>query len=151
LTNPTSTIDTTPPAASVDITQKCDIRGCKVRGAEKHICAADGCNKTVHFMCYQGVALMDKKHKTSYPPWPSFQVACTKACYNNAIKTLNINGGRGNWMSDGKGGQEDPHTSMKILLDWMTTESNYNRFCGKNNNWGNKTTICSRTRKKDDN
>jgi hypothetical protein len=61
-------------------------------------------------------------------------VACTKACYNNAIKTLSINGGRGNWTNDGKGGTEDPHASMKILLDWMTTESNYNRFSGKNNN-----------------
>jgi hypothetical protein len=85
-------------------------------------------------MCYQGVVLIDKKHHTSFSPLPSFKVACTKECYNNAIKTLSINGGRGNWTNDGKGGTEDPHTSKKILLDWMTTESNYNRFSGKNNN-----------------
>jgi hypothetical protein len=74
MTNPTSTtVTTTPPAASVDITQKCRTRGSKVRGAEKLICAADGCNKTVHFMCYQGAVLMDKKHTISFPPLPSFR------------------------------------------------------------------------------
>jgi hypothetical protein len=136
MTNPTSTTATTTPrAASEDVTQKCDVRGCKVLvGAEKRICSADGCNKTVHFMCYQGVVLMDKKRKTSIPPLPSFQVACTKSSYNSATKAHSSNGGRGNWLSDGKGGPEDPHTSMHILLGWMTTESNYNRFCGKNNN-----------------
>jgi hypothetical protein len=40
---------------------------------------------------------------------------------------------KGNWESDGKGGPSDPHTSMKILLDWWMTEGNYSRFCGKNN------------------
>ena len=107
-----------------------------MRGAEKRVCAADGCDKTVHLMCYQGVVLVDKKNNnhSSLPPLPGNHVACTKACYNAATKALSGNTGRGNWTSDGKGGTDDPHTSMKILLDWMTTEGNYSRFCGKDNN-----------------
>jgi hypothetical protein len=47
MSNPTSiTTTTTPPIAC----HKCNVRGCKVQGAEKHNCAADGCNKTVHVM-----------------------------------------------------------------------------------------------------
>jgi hypothetical protein len=39
----------------------------------------------------------------------------------------------GKWNGDGKNGLDDPHTSMRILLDWWTTEGNYSRFCGKHN------------------
>jgi hypothetical protein len=144
MTNSTSTsATTTPRAASEDVTQKSDVLGSKILGAENHICSADGCKKTVHVMCYQGVVLMDKKRKTYFPQLPSFQLACTKSCYNSAITAHSSDGGRGNWLSGGKGGPEDPHTSMNILLGWMTTESDYSRFCGTNKNWGNQTTICS--------
>jgi predicted RNA-binding Zn ribbon-like protein len=61
-------------------------------------------------------------------------VACTKVCYQLAIRASSENDpGRGNWCSDGLGGKDDPHHSMKILIDWFTTEGNYARFRGKNN------------------
>jgi hypothetical protein len=36
------------------------------------------------------------------------------------------------WERDGNLGPDDPNSSMRILLDWITTEGNYSRFCGKN-------------------
>jgi hypothetical protein len=41
---------------------------------------------------------------------------------------------RNSWDVDGLYGRDDPNTSMKILLDWWTTEGNYARYRGKNNN-----------------
>jgi hypothetical protein len=41
----------------------------------------------------------------------------------------------GKWNPDGKNGSEDKHsTSMKILLNWMLSEGNYSKYCGKDNN-----------------
>ena len=141
MSNPTSSYTATTttattnaaPTADESLT-RCNVRGCRVRGAEKLTCAADGCNKMAHLMCYQALVLTDKKNNTSLPPLPNLEVACTKACYTAATKALSSNNGRGNWTTDGIHGPEDPHTSMKILLDFLTTEGNYSRFCGKDNN-----------------
>ncbi|KAG7337029.1 hypothetical protein IV203_020185 [Nitzschia inconspicua] len=113
---------------------KCQVRGCRVAGAQRLVCAADGCNKTVHLMCYQGVVLRDKSGG-DLRPLSENHVVCTKACYNNFVKSLSgSDSSRGKWTNDGKGGPDDQHTSMRILLDWMTTEGNYSRYCGKGNN-----------------
>jgi hypothetical protein len=34
------------------------------------------------------------------------------------------------WTRDGKGGPDDPHTSMSTLLKWLTTEGNYSKYRG---------------------
>jgi hypothetical protein len=34
------------------------------------------------------------------------------------------------WDQDGKDGPDDPNTSMRILLDWLLVEGNYNRYRG---------------------
>lgn len=120
-----------PPVA----TEKCSYRSCKVKGAEKEACAASDCSKLCHVMCFQGLLL----NKQNLPPLPGGRVVCTKKCYAKAQKELSgggedQEGGRqGKWDSDGKNGPEDTHTSMRILLDWWTTEGNYSKFCGKHN------------------
>jgi hypothetical protein len=95
-------------------------------------CAAEGCRKKVHLGCYQGIILKNKKDGTELAILPNNGVCCTKGCYNTICKS-GRDSNRGTWDSDGKNGPEDPNTSMKILLDWMTTEGNYSKFCGKNN------------------
>jgi hypothetical protein len=112
---------------------KCDVRGCKVKGADKLTCGGTKCDKKVHVMCYQGIVL--KAKNGSMEALPGGTVACTKACYQAAVKALS--GGdssRGKWNNDGQKGIDDSHTSMKILLDWMTTQGNYSKYCGKDNN-----------------
>jgi hypothetical protein len=114
-------------------TDKCQVRGCKLRGCtEFKTCANEGCAKRVHMICYQGAILMNK-NGDDLPPLPEFQVACSKGCYKTVMKA-GAESNRVPWDKDGKKGQDDPHTSMKILVDWMTTEGNYSRYRGKGNN-----------------
>jgi hypothetical protein len=85
--------------------------------------------------------------KFNLPPLVLMKVACTKTCYLKAQKELSgvddsEGGRRGNWDCDGKGGRNDPHTSMKILLDWWMTEGNYSKFSGKHNGGVRKKDFC---------
>jgi hypothetical protein len=111
---------------------RCGFRSCKVKGAQQHKCAASDCQKLCHLMCYQGLLLV----KMNLQPLAAGMIACTKKCYIKAQKELSgggedLEGGRfGKWDSDGKNGPDDPNTSIRILLDWWTTEGNYSKFCG---------------------
>jgi hypothetical protein len=82
--------------------------------------------------CYQGAILMNK-NGDDLDPLPEYKVACTKACYKEYLKVIS-DSGRGKWNTDGKNGPNDPNTSMKILIDWLLVEGNYNKYRGKNNN-----------------
>lgn len=130
---PTATQNGVPesPAPSM----KCAYRSCHIQGAEKVQCGAPGCDRMVHQMCYQGFLLA--KH-ANLPMLGPGVVACRKKCHEKITKAAagerNEAGSRkGNWGSDGKGGVADPHTSLKILLDWWMEEGNYSRYSGKRN------------------
>jgi hypothetical protein len=140
--------DAVPLAAS----EKCSFRSCKINGAELMECSAQGCSKKVHLMCFQGLLL--GKH-ILLQALPVGKVACTKRCHAKVVKETagggeDADGGnrKGNWDCDGKEGVEDPHTSVKILLDWWMAEGNYNKFCGKNNNGIKKIQYCQRLAEK---
>ena len=113
---------------------RCHVRGCRVLGAQLLECSADGCSFGVHLMCYQGIIL---GHKNA--ALPDNCVACKKKCYDSIVKSRSASDSRGKWDCDGKNGPNDSHTSMKILLDWLTDEGNYVRFCGKDNDGVRKT------------
>jgi len=53
---------------------------------------------------------------------------CTKKCYDKS-KTM-LGSDRILWTRDGKGGPDDPNTSMSILLDWLMAEGNYTKYRG---------------------
>jgi hypothetical protein len=77
-------------------------------------------------MCYQGLIL--RKHNLE--ALAAGNAVCTKKCYEKANKELaggeQEEGGRsGKWTCDGKGGLDDSHTSMRILIDWWMDEGNY--------------------------
>ena len=56
-----------------------------------------------------------------------------KKCYNAGKKTVTTEQPqRLHWEQDGNGGPKDPMNSMRILLNWITTEGNYTAFCGNN-------------------
>ena len=83
------------------------------------------------------------------------KVSCTKKCYQKAVKEAagsvdDADGGgrKSNWDCDGKNGPDDPKTSVQILLDWWTTEGNYSKFCGKNNNGIKKSQVCAQLAQK---
>jgi hypothetical protein len=131
---------------------KCCYRSCKVNGAELLTCSAKGCDKQVHLICFHGYLL--GKHK-ELQRLPSGKVACTKKCHAKVVKEFagvsdDADGGnrKGNWDSDGKKGADDPHTSVKILLDWWMAQGNYNKYCGKNNNGLKKIQFCNQLAEK---
>lgn len=117
---------------------RCSVRNCPFgAGLEKLQCANPNCKKTAHLMCYQGVVLKNNK----LDPLPNAQACCCKKCYfvvagsaDNDDDDGIENGKRGSWECDGFVGPTDPNTSLKILLDWWTTEGNYAKYCGKGNN-----------------
>ena len=45
-------------------------------------------------------------------------------------------------MQDGVNGPDNPHTSMKILLDWWMEEGNYSKYRGKHNDGVKKKEFC---------
>ncbi len=67
---------------------------------------------------------------------------CTKKCYNSLALQF---AGKGCivWEKDGKEGPNDPNCSLNILLNWLTTEGNFDRFRG-NNKGEKKLKICNK-------
>lgn len=120
---------------------KCSFRSCHVKGAQTIKCANSKCEKDVHLTCYQVFIL----NKFGLDPLPQNSVVCTKTCYDKAAKELSGLGSgddsrKGNWDSDALEGSD--RTSMKILLEWWTTEGNYRKYCGKHNNGVKKKEVC---------
>jgi hypothetical protein len=71
-------------------------------------------------------------------------IACSKAHYKD-IRTL-VNGkdrdNRGTWDNDAL--EATPQvTSLSILIDWWATEPNYNKYCGKNTDGAQKSTVAN--------
>jgi hypothetical protein len=123
---------------------RCSVRNCKVQNAEKIQCSGADCRRFAHMICYQGSILMKDSNQR---PLPAGCVACCKRCNERANKVIlgeeeEMN--KRKWESDGKNGANDPHTSMKILLDWWLEEGNYSKFCGKNNEGVKKTQFAAR-------
>lgn len=60
---------------------------------------------------------------------------CKKACYTKKAKEFDpFASQRIPWNKDGKNGPDDPNNSENILIEWLTTEGNYNKYRGKGNN-----------------
>ena len=123
---------------------KCSFRSCPIKSGSAPLFDCGGCNRKAHMPCYQKLLL--EKHQLG--ALSGGVVACTKRCYDKAFKTSTANNvdeddyRKGNWDSDGKLGPEDPHTSLKILLDWWMEVPNYSKYRGKNNDGVKKKEFC---------
>jgi len=107
-------------------------------------CSAQGCNKAIHVSCYKQEVL--KRHSLRPVVFPASgteakpvgeAVCCSKTCHlklakelEKCIKDQQEVGERFLWDRDGKSGDDDPNTSLKILLDWITTGENYSNYRG---------------------
>jgi hypothetical protein len=100
------------------------------------------CRNYIHTSC-MGINVMEKgKLSFIFSPITGVGITvCSKACYNKVTKALEKNEHafeafdpttRVLWEADGPLGPNDPNTSAKILLDWMTENggANYRHYRG---------------------
>ena len=66
------------------------MRGCRIRGDEQYKCAASGCAKRLHLICYEENVLA--KHNLHPLPGSNHHVACTKLHHIKATKELSGGG-----------------------------------------------------------
>lgn len=113
---------------------KCHLKACKKQELAYPCMNFDKCAKHIHDQCCNN--LMDY-HSINQEKRPSQgKYVCGKRCLNTWLKAQEesnnpIDGPpkkkRIMWEKDG---------SLKLLLNWLTTEENYSKYCGGNNNDG---------------
>jgi hypothetical protein len=120
---------------------KCSVRGCCLNSTSALLfpCASSSCKKKVHDVCYRGLIGVKFKLDLLLDGEEDLRV-CTKKCYNVVQKTQ-FGSERTLWTRDGPGGPHDSVNSQSLLIDWMTTGSNFSRFRG-NNEGKTKLAIC---------
>jgi hypothetical protein len=106
--------------------QVCSRRGCKLGGDGLLECVSPSCRKLIHPECFAKVL---GKFPFYQELLDADEVACTKNCFEKYSKNKSARPG---WDCDGKNGTGDPNTSLKCLIDWLTTPGNYAlKFRGK--------------------
>ena len=114
-------------------------------------CAKEGCPKKIHTLCYQELVFKpqksnDEKKGNVTNLLGEDQVACDGKHHTsaaNAIKKQAEGISSVSWHNDGKNGVDDPNSSLKILLDWLTVESNFQKYRGDNKTGLTKSRICA--------
>ena len=103
---------------------KCAARGCPkfplVQALET--CSFEGCNKSVHFVCY---AAMVKKGK-DLTVFDDTKVFCTIKHHKEYVKSINV--GNLTWKNDGGGGKKDEHHSEYWLIMWLGKDENFDKW-----------------------
>ena len=128
------------------IRAKCSILSCITWDIPLEKCGNKNCLKCIHITCYHDRVLRGSKNNKALEELPDNLVACTQVCYKailkeKSVRNLKSNDSRRTWNLDGKGGADNPHNSMKILMDWLTNEGNYKRCRGKDNSGVKKSNL----------
>jgi hypothetical protein len=106
--------------------EKCQGKGCPGLPPSDHTpmfkCGLDDCMKLVHRICY------DKQlNKSSVARTPIGElVFCNLGHHDKFVKShseMDLT-----WTNDGKDGPDDPRTSQFYLVEWLSSEVNYQRF-----------------------
>jgi hypothetical protein len=118
-------------------TIKCSRRGCKLGENGLLACASMACRKLLHSDCFQkgfGNQVFFQEM------FDAGEVVCTKSCFEKLLKSKTSRPG---WDCDGKNGAGDPNTSMKCLINWLTTPGNYSfKWRGKCKDGKTKNKVC---------
>ena len=139
--------------ASRVVSDRCCKRFCLVKdsNAPLLVCAKEGCPKKIHTLCYQELVFKPQKAKDEEKGnvtnlLGENQVACDDKHHRsaaNAIKKQADGVSSVSWHNDGKNGVDDPNSSLKILLDWLTVPENFQKYRGDNKTGLTKSRICS--------
>ena len=139
---------------------KCSRRGCHLPPSYLPLpCANQACNKAMHLVCCQKFVFGVHSLQPLISPVPgSHAITCTKKCYFKVAKNQNTTSStrtvpthlavsnntvpthlaipdntRLPWNRDGQNGPQDPNHSEAILIDWLTTPGNYEKYRGSGN------------------
>jgi hypothetical protein len=119
--------------SSGDMTQlPCINRSCPIKNTPSvptYKCSGCG-EKALHYPCFEKLIL--ERHNLASLDGDGFVVACTNKCYHKIEKDSDDSHTYA-WNKDGKEGPNDPNNSEALLLKWLMTPGNYNRYRGKDN------------------
>jgi hypothetical protein len=114
---------------------KCSLRQCKNtdKEAELFTCSYVTCDKKIHKPCFMAILA-----KNNLPPLPEDKYCCgVKAHHTGVLKNSSTNvNEKTRWDADGPNGPDTEPNSMSVLLDWWTTEGNYSKYRGGNDQKG---------------
>ena len=109
-----------------DKKEKCQGKGCPGLPPSEHTptieCALDECTKRVHRVCYEKQL---SKSSVARNPIGEF-VFCNLGHHDKFVKChseMELT-----WTNDGKDGTDDPKTSQFYLVEWLSSEENYQRY-----------------------
>ena len=135
------------------VSERCCKRFCLVKDAEVPLlcCAKEGCPKKIHTLCCQELVFKPQKAKDEEKGnvtnlLGENQVACDGKHHTsaaNAIKKQVDGISSVSWHNDGKNGVDDPNSSLKILLDWLTVPANFQKYRGDNKTGLTKSRVCA--------
>lgn len=121
-------------AAEEEVTPKTVCYKCKKSSEETIVsnCSASKCSRMICNDCHTNFC-ESKQLPLLVKEQTGVIITCpNKKCYDMAKKeTSGVDPQRLHWERDGCNGPDDPNNSMRILLNWLTSEGNYKRFCGK--------------------
>ena len=96
---------------------------CLQCGEELEACGVEKCQNVIHLSCFAFLWPMFREEERRGP------IFCGKYCYNHMKKTLITAPTSQNkqipWHNDGPNAEIN---SMAVLIDWLTTPNNYNRW-----------------------